>query len=65
MIDNRRIFNYDYIRPAWNNHEELLTHNGQECYVSSTDFGRFDVVHVVFKDGFEANVFIYELDMVD
>jgi hypothetical protein len=62
VATSRRVFNYDYIHPAWRNHEELLTHNNHECTVYATEFDRFDIVRVVFDDGFDANVFSYELE---
>ena len=64
MSTNRYIFNYDYTHPAWKNHEDLLVHNGQECSVYATDYGLLDIAKAVFDDGFESNVFIYELERV-
>lgn len=64
MSTTKRIFNYDYLHPAWKNHEELLEHNGTECEVYTTDYGMLDIVRIVFTDGFEAHVFTYELERV-
>ena len=72
LVTKNYIFHYD-ARMSSSRHTKYTEHDGQACtayfFRSEENINEepttFDVVHVVFADGFHANVFAYELEAVN
>lgn len=71
LVVKRYLFHYDK-RMASAKNSKYIEHDGQECsayFLRSEEDAEepttFDVVHVVFADGFHANVFAYELEAIN
>lgn len=63
----RYIFHYDVKQPSLHCHTKMLEHNNMECTAFLLDEDEDDdsnCVNIRFDDGFETNVFIYELEAV-
>lgn len=58
------IYNYDSSCPSAYEEKELTSHSGQVCYADSTVVDTFDLLPVLFEDGYQTDVICYELKKV-
>ena len=66
-MEKKYIFHYDKTQPGCSTiiRKKMIAHDEMECSADIEDCGVLDVINVLFDDGTELSVFVYELEEVN